>query len=49
MFLGVFAWGAALAGPVQPPGPPWTTDFPRARREALRDGRPLFLYFTKTH
>jgi hypothetical protein len=32
-----------------PAGPPWTTDFKAARREALRDGKPLFLYFTKTY
>ena len=40
---------AAAAEETMPPGPPWRTDFRAARREALRAGKRLFLYFTKTH
>jgi hypothetical protein len=29
-------------------GPPWTTDYKAARREALRTGKPIFSYTTKT-
>lgn len=32
---------------VPPPGPPWKKDFLAARAEAVRDSKPLFLYFTK--
>ena len=40
----------ALAGSETPPkGPPWMRDFHKARLEALKTGRPLFVYFTKTH
>jgi hypothetical protein len=38
-----------VAGETMPPGPPWRTDFPAARREALRRGVPLFVYYTKTY
>ena len=42
--------GAALAGSETPPaGPPWQRDFVAARRQALAEGKPLFLYFTKTY
>ncbi len=29
-------------------GPPWTTDYKAARREALRTAKPIFSYTTKT-
>jgi hypothetical protein len=32
-----------------PEGPPWKTDFEEAQREALRTGKPIFAYFTKTY
>lgn len=32
-----------------PPGPPWKRDFYDAQREALRGGKPIFIYFTKTY
>ncbi len=38
-----------LAGEKPTPGAPWRTGYREARREALRSGKPLFLYFTKTH
>lgn len=42
--------GGALAGSETPPaGPPWQSDFAAARRQALAEGKPLFLYFTKTY
>ena len=31
-----------------PKGPPWHVTYRAARREALRTGRPVFVYFTKT-
>lgn len=40
---------AALAEETPPPGPPWVTDFLAARRTALQEGKPIFLYHTKTH
>jgi len=42
--------GTASAGSETPPaGPPWQRDLHEARRQALADGKPLFLYFTKTY
>jgi len=42
--------GAASAGSETPPaGPPWQRDLHEARQQALREGKPLFLYFTKTY
>ena len=42
--------GSALAGSETPPaGPPWQRDFGAARQQALAEGKPLFLYFTKTY
>lgn len=32
-----------------PVGPPWTTDFLAAHRAALAEGKPIFVYSTKTH
>ena len=41
---------AAFAGSETPPeGPPWKRDLHEARAQALRDGKPIFLYFTKTY
>jgi hypothetical protein len=48
---------AAACGPVMatagsetpPPGAPWQRDLGPAQREALRAGKPIFVYFTKTH
>ena len=39
----------ARAGAKIPEGVPFQTDYRAARREALRTGRPMFLYFTKTY
>ncbi|MFC1529717.1 hypothetical protein ACFL6R_03265 [Gemmatimonadota bacterium] len=41
--------GTALRAGEPPPGPPWETDYWTARREALRTGTPVFIYFTKTY
>ncbi len=32
-----------------PPGPSWKRDFYDAQQEALRGGKPIFIYFTKTY
>ena len=41
---------AARAGSETPPeGPPWQRDFHAARKQALQEGKPVFLYFTKTY
>lgn len=45
----VFA-GVAFAGSETPPkGPPWQRDLVAAQKQALREGKPLFVYFTKTY
>jgi hypothetical protein len=50
VFLTVLLAGAAAAGSeTPPPGPPWQRDLTKAREQALREGKPLFLYFTKTY
>ena len=42
--------GAAVAGSETPPkGPPWQRDLAEAQKQALVEGKPLFLYFTKTY
>lgn len=42
--------GTVSAGSETPPaGPPWKRDLAEARRQALEEGKPLFLYFTKTY
>ena len=42
--------GAAIAGSDTPPeGPPWKTDLLEAQEEAVAEGKPLFVYFTKTY
>lgn len=41
----------AFAGESETPpvGPPWKRDFVEAQREALKDGKPIFIYLTKTY
>ena len=42
--------GMALAGSETPPeGPPWERDIVAAHEKALKQGVPLFVYFTKTY
>ena len=42
--------GVSQAGSETPPdGAPWQRDFGAAQREALRTGKPIFIYFTKTY
>ena len=41
--------GPAAAGEKLPPGPPWHRDFVKAHAQAAREGKPLFVYFTKTY
>jgi len=38
-----------VAGDKLPKGPPWHTEYRFAKREALRKGQPVFVYFTKTY
>ena len=37
----------ALAGMTPSKGPPWFTAYRQARRKALREGKPVFVYLTK--
>jgi hypothetical protein len=40
----------AAAGSETPPkGPPWIRDFAEAQSLAIREGRPIFVYLTKTY
>ena len=40
----------AHAGSDTPPeGPPWQRELPAAQKQALEQGKPVFLYFTKTY
>ena len=32
-----------------PKGPPWHVTYREAKRDAMRHGRPVFVYFTKTY
>jgi len=44
------AASTAEAGSDKPPaGAPWTMDFGAALDKAVTDGKPVFLYFTKTY
>ena len=48
LVLGIPALLPAAAGDKPPKGPPWHTEYRHARRDALRTGTPVFVYFTKT-
>ena len=37
------------AGEKLPKGPPWHVTYRAAKRDAIRNGRPVFVYFTKTY
>ena len=40
----------ALAGSETPPeGPPFVRDFAQAREDAIQQGKPIFVYLTKTY
>ena len=40
----------SLAGSeTPPPGPPWLRTLPEAQAQALGEGKPIFVYLTKTH
>ena len=45
----LLATAAFGASETPPPGPPWKRDFYDAQREALRAGKPIFIYTTKTY
>ena len=46
MTLGAVSW----AGSETPPeGPPWIRDFAKAREAGIRQGKPIFVYLTKTY
>ncbi len=38
-----------LPGEKLPPGPPWHVEYRTARRAALRTGKPVYIYFTKSY
>ncbi len=39
----------ALAGEALPKGPPWHRDLASAHAQAVREGKTIFVYFTKTY
>lgn len=45
---GLLLTASLTAGEKLPKGPPWHVEYRAAKREALRNGRPVFVYFTKT-
>ena len=46
----LFVATACLAGSETPPaGPPWKRDILEAQAQALKEGKPVFFYFTKTY
>ena len=45
----LFSASTTSVGEKLPKGPPWHVNYRDAKREALRDGRPVFIYFTKTY
>ncbi len=47
--LGLALLLAAAGSEAPPKGPPWERDFARAQERALREGKPIFVYLTKTH
>lgn len=47
-YVPLLALGAIAPGEKLPKGPPWHVDYRSAQRDALRHGRPVFVYFTKT-
>jgi hypothetical protein len=40
---------AFVAGDDPPPGAPWLRSYREAKLDALANGRPVFVYFTKTY
>ena len=40
---------AFAASETPPEGPPWKRDFGEAQREAMKAGKPIFIYSTKTY
>lgn len=45
----VTGFGVRVAPAQAPPlGPPWNVDFMAARQEAMKEGKAIFMYFTKT-
>jgi len=48
--IGLLLAATVHAGSETPPaGPPWQRDLLEAQKQALTEGKPLFLYFTKTY
>ncbi|MBI3096870.1 MAG: hypothetical protein HYY93_01290 [Planctomycetes bacterium] len=50
VLLAALAARSAFGGSETPPeGPPWKRDFLEAQKEALKEGKPIFIYLTKTY
>jgi hypothetical protein len=47
--LGVALLLAAPGSETPPKGPPWVREFSEAQERALGEGKPIFVYLTKTH
>lgn len=44
-----FASSARAGSETPPAGPPWVRDLVSAQKEAVKQGVPIFVYFTKTY
>jgi len=47
--LGAAGMPARAGSETPPKGPPWVRDFHEAQVGALKEGKPIFVYLTKTH
>lgn len=45
----LLAFPARAGSDVPPKGPPWIQDFHEAQTLALKEGKAIFVYLTKTH
>ncbi len=49
ILLSALGTAAQAGSETPPPGAPWKRSFDEAHRQALKTGRPIFVYFTKTY
>ena len=49
LLAALLALPAPVPGDDPPPGAPWLRSYREAKFDALANGRPVFVYFTKTY